>query len=73
MLELWWEKASAQPVTMHLQEKGVYTAQARMLARTLVRFGCAQERVGDVLLLFGRMFGVSLEGKMSGHTVRRAR
>ncbi|RDX45192.1 hypothetical protein OH76DRAFT_1486504 [Lentinus brumalis] len=65
-------KAKSQPLTVRLRKKGVYTAQARMLARMLVRTGCAQDRVGDILRLIGQALGVRVEGKMSSRTVRRA-
>ncbi|KAI0708898.1 hypothetical protein C8T65DRAFT_695745 [Cerioporus squamosus] len=57
MVERKLMKERARPITLRLRDKGIYTAQARMLARTLVRFGT---------------LGVSVEGKMSARTVRRA-
>ena len=64
-------KAHLKPHTFKLKCKGTYTAQARALARSLVRSGCAQEKVGTVLQLMGHLVGVSVKERMSARTVRR--
>ena len=65
-------KPRVQPLTFHLKHKGVYTATARMLARQLVRAGCAQDKVGLVLQTVSRALGMPISERMSAHTVRRA-
>ncbi|KAH9849141.1 hypothetical protein C2E23DRAFT_936343 [Lenzites betulinus] len=66
------EKAKSAPAVFRLRQKGIYTAEARMLARLLVRAGCGQEKIGKLIQLFGRVFGRPVHDRMSAHTVRRA-
>ncbi len=72
LLEQKMSKVRERPLTLRLRNKGIYTAQARLLARTLVRVGCAQERVSEVIRMIGKAMGISVEGAMSARTVRRA-
>ncbi|KAJ2970264.1 hypothetical protein NUW54_g12767 [Trametes sanguinea] len=65
-------RGSGTKSVVQLREKGVYTPQARSLARALVRAGCAQDRVGMVIQLVAGALGVAVKAKMSTHTVRRA-
>ncbi len=65
------EKAKLRPLTFRLKQKGVYTSQARGLARLLVGAGCAQSKVGSMIQLFGRSLGLSIPERMSRRTVRR--
>ncbi|TFK77818.1 hypothetical protein K466DRAFT_607657, partial [Polyporus arcularius HHB13444] len=65
------EKAKLRPLTFRLKQKGVYTSQARGLARLLVGAGCAQSKVGTMIQLFGRSLGLSIPERMSRRTVRR--
>jgi hypothetical protein len=53
-------------------KKGVYTPQARALARTLVTAGCTQDFVGVLIQKICKTVGVTVEEKMSRHTVARA-
>ena len=55
-----------------LMEKGVYTPQARALARTLVTAGCTQDFVGVLIQKICGTVGVTVEERMSRHTVARA-
>lgn len=72
ILEARIEKAKMRPLLFKLKQKGVYSTQARMLARLLVCAGCAQDKVGELMQLFGRILGRPMKDKMSAHTVRRA-
>ncbi len=65
------EKAKLRPLTFRLKQKGVYTSQARGLARLLVGAGCAQSKVGTMIQLFGRSLGLSVPERMTRRTVRR--
>ncbi len=53
-------------------QKGVYTPQARALARDLVKAGISQKRVGEVIYLIAKYAGLSVKGVMSCRTVGRA-
>ena len=59
--------------TWSAKKGGVYTAQARRLARELLKAGCSSERVGDAILACARAFGIKVHKKMSGRTALRAR
>lgn len=59
--------------TWSAMKGGVYTAQARRLARELLKAGCSSERVGDAMLACAKAFGIKVHRKMSGRTVLRAR
>ena len=59
--------------TWSAMKGGVYTAQARRLARELLKAGCSSERVSDAMLACAKAFGIKVHGKMSGRTVLRAR
>ncbi|TFK82844.1 hypothetical protein K466DRAFT_499535, partial [Polyporus arcularius HHB13444] len=54
-----------------LKQKGIYTNHARALARVLIRCGCSQRKVGEVVQLVGKALGITVLGRMSAHTVRR--
>jgi flagellar biosynthesis GTPase FlhF len=53
-------------------QKGIYTAQARKLARMMVDAGCARGKVGTLMERVGKIFGVSIDRTMSRRTVSRA-
>ncbi|KAJ7213194.1 hypothetical protein GGX14DRAFT_519404 [Mycena pura] len=53
-------------------EKGVYTIQARRLARIMVDSGCARAKVGPLMAQIGAVFGVHINREMSRRTVGRA-
>jgi hypothetical protein len=55
-----------------LLQKGVYTPEARALARMLVQAGCSQEYVGEVIQKVCKSAGVEVSAKMSRRTVARA-
>ena len=65
-------RARNTPALFRLKTKGVYTPQARALARSLVLNGCSHIRVGLVVRMVGELFGITVDGKMSAHFVRRA-
>ncbi|TFK58365.1 hypothetical protein BDN72DRAFT_782188 [Pluteus cervinus] len=59
------------PVLFRLMHKGIYTAQARGLARLLVSSGVAEKRVGAALKEIGNRLGVPVDRLMSKRTVGR--
>ena len=63
--------ASKPPLVKKLLHKGVYTAQAREIARLLVKSGCAERKIGKVIKSVGRILGVDVKGNMSQRTVQR--
>ncbi|KAJ6548832.1 hypothetical protein B0H19DRAFT_952564, partial [Mycena capillaripes] len=50
----------------------LYTADARAMARTLVKAGCSQEKVGSVIQYVAQKAGRTVKGKMSRRTVQRS-
>jgi hypothetical protein len=48
-------------------------AQARRLARELLKAGCSSERVSDAMLACAKAFGINVHGKMNRRTVLWAR
>ncbi|KAH9898167.1 hypothetical protein C8Q73DRAFT_779911 [Cubamyces lactineus] len=72
ILETRIAKAKVAPTVFRLKRKGIYTTEARMLARLLISSGCAQEKVGRLVQQFGRIFGCHVKEQMSAHTIRRA-
>ncbi|KAI0051072.1 hypothetical protein FA95DRAFT_1486152 [Auriscalpium vulgare] len=57
---------------MKLTRGGAYTSQARALARTLVKNGCAMGSVASVVAKVAKTFGVSVDRSMSRRSVSRA-
>ncbi|KAJ2914003.1 hypothetical protein MD484_g6411, partial [Candolleomyces efflorescens] len=57
--------------TYRLMRKGVYTRQARSLARYLAATGMAEEKIGKALNEVSAMLGVKLDHTMSKRTVQR--
>ncbi|KAJ7681294.1 hypothetical protein B0H17DRAFT_867112, partial [Mycena rosella] len=55
-----------------LKRNGVYTPEARALARMIERTGCAQGKVGSVIKYVAKAAGLKLKGTMSRRTVQRA-
>lgn len=55
-----------------ITEKGIYTMQARKLARMMTDSGCARGKVGSLMQRLGDMFGVHISREMSRRTVGRA-
>ena len=67
-------RSSLRSKTTGSAAKGrTYTAQARRLARELLKAGCSSERVGDAMLACAKAFGIKVREKMSRRTVLRAR
>jgi len=64
--------ANKENRTHKLHHKGVYSPQARDLARTLVAAGCSQQYVGNVIHAVCKNAGVAVQGSMSRRTVSRA-
>jgi hypothetical protein len=58
--------------THKLLHKGVYSPQARELARMLVAAGCSRVYVGEVIKKVCKSAGVTVHGNMSRRTVSRA-
>ncbi|EIM84530.1 uncharacterized protein STEHIDRAFT_38785, partial [Stereum hirsutum FP-91666 SS1] len=52
--------------------KGAYTPEVRSLVREYVDAGCAQSRVGGLLLATGKAFGAAVSHSISRKTVARA-
>ena len=55
-----------------LMAKGIYTPQARALARNLVTAGCSQDSVGILIQKIAHTVGVQVPVVMSRRTVHRA-
>lgn len=55
-----------------LMRKGAYTAQARVMARYLVKTGTAEKHVGYAIKHLGGMLGIEVNNVMSKRTVQRA-
>ena len=64
--------ANKENRTYKLLHKGVYSPEARELARTLVAAGCSREYVGRVIKAVCKNAGVTVQGSMSRRTVSRA-
>lgn len=65
------EKAKTHPALFNLTYKGVYTAEARSLARMMVATGTAEAKVGTALQEVARILGIKIKRKMSKRTVQR--
>ena len=59
--------------TWNSSRKGTFTPEARRLARTLLRAGCAGDRVGDAIAACARAFCITVARLPSRRTVFRAR
>lgn len=57
--------------TFQMKDKGVYTNQARALARNLVINGVPISKVNDIIQVTGQTLGVNINGQMSTRTVSR--
>ena len=66
------EKVQQQKKELHLVQKGVYTPEARTLARMLTHAGCTKHYVGAVIKAVCDLAGVSVDAEMSSRTVGRA-
>ncbi|KAJ6489320.1 hypothetical protein C8R47DRAFT_1215669 [Mycena vitilis] len=55
-----------------LRKGGSYTADARAMARTLVKAGCSQEKVGSVIRYVAKKAGLEVKEEMSRRTVQRS-
>jgi hypothetical protein len=65
-------KASRRPNVIKLTKHGVFTPEARALARIIVRSGCSQAKVGGVIQSIGKLLGITIKTPMSRRTVGRA-
>lgn len=54
-----------------LLQKGIYTNEARALARSLLNAGCSQAYVGEVIQMVCQAAGVTVPKAMSARTVKR--
>ncbi|KAJ7248128.1 hypothetical protein B0H12DRAFT_1000452, partial [Mycena haematopus] len=52
--------------------KGIYTVEARKLARIMADSGCARSKVGPLMEHIGGVFGIQINRAMSRRTVGRA-
>ena len=59
-------------VPVAIPNKGVYTAQARAMARYMVSAGAAEAKVGIAVKKIGRVLGVEVDQIMDKRTVARA-
>ena len=66
------QRTSLRQHPFQLVKKGVYTQQARALARYLVSTGTAEKKVGAAIKTVGMAFGVKIKRTMSARTVKRA-
>ncbi|THU76746.1 hypothetical protein K435DRAFT_596010, partial [Dendrothele bispora CBS 962.96] len=55
-----------------LKENRTYTPQMRALARKLVQYGCAREKIGGIIKSVSNLFGIQVKNEMSRRTVGRA-
>lgn len=65
------QKASARPHIIKLTRHGVFTPEARALARIVVQSGCSQAKVGRVIQSIGKLLGITIKTPMSRRTVGR--
>ncbi|KAJ7432948.1 hypothetical protein FB451DRAFT_1065022, partial [Mycena latifolia] len=64
----------ARPHISKLTRRGIYTVQARHMARIMADAGCARAKVGPLMTKIAAIFGVKIDGNrtMSRRTVGRA-
>ncbi|KAF7351568.1 hypothetical protein MSAN_01589300 [Mycena sanguinolenta] len=55
-----------------LTKRGIFTAQARQLARVMADSGCARGKIGPLMEQVGHIFGIKVDRTMSRRTVGRA-
>jgi hypothetical protein len=65
-------RAKSKRIFCRVTQKGIYTIQARKLARIMVDAGCARGKVGTLMERVGEIFGVHINRSMSRRTVSRA-
>ncbi|KAJ7318853.1 hypothetical protein DFH08DRAFT_714525, partial [Mycena albidolilacea] len=65
-------RAKEKSSICRLTQKGIYTAQARKLARIMADGGCARGKIGPMMEHIGAIFGVRINRAMSRRTVGRA-
>jgi hypothetical protein len=65
-------RAKEKSSICRLTQKGIYTAQARKLARITADGGCARGKIGPMMEHIGAIFGVRIDRAMSRKTVGRA-
>ncbi|KAJ7229548.1 hypothetical protein B0H12DRAFT_1077403 [Mycena haematopus] len=65
-------RAKTKRTLCRVTQKGIYTIQARKLARLMVDAGCARGKVGTLMERVGEIFGVHINRVMSRRTVGRA-
>jgi chromosome segregation ATPase len=65
-------KAAKSPTMFKMTQKGVYTRQARVLARFMVSTGTSEAKVGATLQKIGQILGIKIDRKMNKRTVQRA-
>jgi hypothetical protein len=66
------KRATKENQNHKLRHKGIYSPEARQLARELVIAGCTQEYVGNVIQQVCGAAGVTVDKRMSRRTVSRA-
>ncbi|KAJ7075390.1 hypothetical protein B0H15DRAFT_791892, partial [Mycena belliarum] len=65
-------RAKRKESMRRITEKGIYTMEARKLARIMVDSGCARGKVGSLMKEIGSVFGVHISRGISRRTVGRA-
>lgn len=65
------QKALKDSAKISITKRGIYTAQARQIARFLVSTGCSEKKVGRVIQSVGAMMGMMIKKRMSQRTVQR--
>lgn len=66
-----YARALKRGKSFHLRHKGVYTSEARSIARQLVASGTAEKHVGTAIQEIGKLMGVEVKEKMSRRTAGR--
>jgi hypothetical protein len=66
------ERAKKKWSFCRLTQKGIYSAQARRLARVMADSGCARSKVGPLMVRIGEIFGIRVDRAMDRRTVGRA-
>jgi hypothetical protein len=66
------ERSKSRAHFGRVTRKGIYTVQARKIARLMVDAGCARGKVGTLMERVGKIFGVQVDRSMSRRSVSRA-
>ncbi|RDB17366.1 hypothetical protein Hypma_001834 [Hypsizygus marmoreus] len=64
--------AAGRKGVFRMTDKGIYTKQAREMARYLASVGTAEKNIGVAITRIGKMIGMEVDRTMSERTVQRA-